>query len=285
MIIFKETGPLQNYLNRYRQKGKTIGFVPTMGALHEGHLSLVKDSVSVSDITVCSIFVNPTQFNDPKDFEKYPITTDNDIRLLVKEDTDILFLPAVEEIYPAGLQRGMHYDLGYLETILEGALRPGHFQGVCQVVHRLLDIVRPDKLFLGQKDYQQCMVLKRLVELLSMPTKIIIGKTVREKSGLAMSSRNLRLDNEQKQQATAIYRALSNIKKQALSKTTGELQDEATATLLNNGFNKVDYIAIADAGTLQLLHPDNKWDGKTPLVALAAAFMGDVRLIDNVLLS
>jgi pantoate--beta-alanine ligase len=284
MIIFKEIGALQTYLDLERKKGRTIGFVPTMGALHKGHLSLIGRSKEECGLTVCSIFVNPTQFNDPADFEKYPVTTATDIRLLIKEGTGVLFLPSVEEMYPAGLRSVRHYKLGQLEKILEGAHRPGHFQGVCQVVHRLVDIVRPDKMFLGQKDYQQCMVLKKLMEILAAPTRIIIGDTVREESGLALSSRNLRLSEEEKLHAATIYRALNYIKENISTKTFGELQQQATSLLLQDGFNKVDYIAIADANTLKLQNPRSKYDGQASLVALAAAFIGEVRLIDNLIL-
>jgi pantoate--beta-alanine ligase len=284
MIIFKEIGALQKHLAKERQKGNSIGFVPTMGALHRGHLSLIGASKEQSGVTVCSIFINPTQFNDPKDFEKYPVTTATDIQMLIKSGTDILFLPSVEEMYPGGLKASQHYQLGYLETILEGAHRPGHFQGVCQVVHRLIDVVRPDQLFLGQKDYQQCMVLKKLVEITAAPTKIIICETVREENGLAMSSRNLRLSAAEKEQAAAIYSALMRIKAGIREQPIGMLQQEATAALIQNGFTRVDYVAIADANTLQLQDSNARYDGTTPLVALAAAFMGEVRLIDNMLL-
>lgn len=285
MIIFHEIEALKRHLYLQKQKGKTVGFVPTMGALHKGHLSLIKNCRSSTDISVCSIFVNPTQFNDPADFAKYPITTSDDIRLLLKEETDVLFLPSVDEMYPSGISSNQQYELGYLETILEGEHRPGHFQGVCQVVHRLLEIVQPDKMFLGQKDYQQCMVLKKLIEIINIPTKLVIGNTVRESSGLAMSSRNMRLTESQKQQATAIHTTLIHIKEFLSKKSVSELQQLATATLLNNGFIKVDYVAIADANTLQLMDASYKWDGKTPLVALIAAFMDEVRLIDNMILT
>lgn len=285
MIIFHEIGALQKHLSVERKNGRSIGFVPTMGALHEGHLSLIRQSKSKAAITVCSIFVNPTQFNDPKDFEKYPITIEKDIHLLVKEETDILFLPSEEEIYPAGIKQQQQYDLGYLEIILEGAHRPGHFQGVCQVVHRLLEIVEPHLLFLGQKDYQQCMVLKRLVEILHMPVKIITGETLREENGLAMSSRNLRLSAEQKQKAAGIYNSLINIPGLLNKNRIGTIQQNTTSFLLENGFSKVDYVAIANAYTLQLLPEDELWNGTTPLVALIAAFIGEVRLIDNSLLN
>jgi len=285
MIIFRQIGALKRHLYLQKQKGQTIGFVPTMGALHEGHLSLIRTSRSVTTITICSIFVNPTQFNDPADFAKYPITTARDIQLLMQEQTDILFLPSVEEMYPAGIISNQQYQLGYLETILEGEHRPGHFQGVCQVVHRLLQIVEPDKMLLGQKDYQQCMVLKKLVALINIPAHIVVSNTVRESSGLAMSSRNLRLSPDQKQKATAIYKILLSIKSSISETSIGNIVQQAAAALLNNGFDKVDYIAIANADTLELMHADDQWDSKTPLVALIAAFMGEVRLIDNMILT
>jgi pantoate--beta-alanine ligase len=284
MIIFHQAEALHEHLSTKRKQGRRTGFVPTMGALHEGHLSLIRQSKAQAGITVCSIFVNPTQFNDQKDFEKYPVTIEKDILLLIKEETDVLFLPSVDEIYPNGTTATRNYELGYLETILEGAHRPGHFQGVCQVVHRLLDIVRPDLLFLGQKDYQQCMVLKKLVALLQIPVNIVIGETLREPGGLAMSSRNMRLTPEQKEKATAIYRSLKNIRSSLSTGPIGILQRKAADTLAGNGFSKIDYVAIADAGTLQPVDENEKWDGKTPLVALIAAFMDEIRLIDNMLL-
>jgi len=283
MIIFKEIRALQQHLSIERQKGKKTGFVPTMGALHQGHISLVQQSKATTDITICSIFVNPTQFNDPKDFEKYPVTIARDILLLEQSNTDILFLPSVEEMYPNGQQSTIHYNLGYLETILEGAYRPGHFQGVCQVVHRLLDIVQPHTMFLGQKDYQQCMVLKRLVALFDIPVQIAIGETVRETSGLAMSSRNLRLNDDQKVTATTIYAILQQIKTDLPHASFARLEERAVATLLSAGFEKVDYVTIAAAGDLSIPAAE-QWDGRTPLVALVAAFLGGVRLIDNKIL-
>src|SRR5690348_11900589 len=172
MIIFKKALALQNKLKQLKKSKEKIGFVPTMGALHDGHLALIEQSKSVDTTTVCSIFVNPTQFNDKKDFEKYPVTIENDIYLLEKSNTNILFLPSVDEIYPEGLATNFSYDLGFLETILEGFYRPGHFQGVCRVMDKLLNIVQPDDLFMGQKDYQQCMVIKRLIELNKISTQL-----------------------------------------------------------------------------------------------------------------
>jgi pantoate--beta-alanine ligase len=281
MIIFKKGLPLQNRLKQLKNINKKIGFVPTMGALHNGHLALIEQSKSPDTTTVCSIFVNPTQFNDKKDFEKYPVTIENDIYLLEKVNTDILFIPAVDEIYPDGLATNFSYDLSYLETMLEGFYRPGHFQGVCRVMHKLLNIVQPDDLFMGQKDYQQCMVIKRLIELYKIPTQLHLVPTRREESGLAMSSRNVRLSDEAKQKASAIFKALGFIKNNISSLSIDQLKEKATAIILYAGFEKIDYIEICDADSLM---PLNKFQ-QTKMVALAAAFIEGVRLIDNMLLN
>jgi len=281
MIIFKKGLPLQNRLKQLKNINKKIGFVPTMGALHNGHLALIEQSKSPDTTTVCSIFVNPTQFNDKKDFEKYPVTIENDIYLLEKASTDILFIPAVDEIYPDGLATNFSYDIGYLETMLEGFYRPGHFQGVCRVMHKLLNIVQPDDLFMGQKDYQQCMVIKRLIELYKISTQLHLVPTRREESGLAMSSRNVRLSDEAKQKASAIFKALGFIKNNISSLSIAQLKEKATAIILDAGFEKIDYIEICDADSLM---PLNKFQ-QTKMVALAAAFIEGVRLIDNMLLN
>lgn len=283
MILFKKAIDLRNYLDIQRTQGKKYGFVPTMGALHEGHISLLDSSKKVDEITVCSIFVNPTQFNDPADFEKYPITLEKDIALLETTGCDILFLPPVAEMYPKGTNPVLHYDLGYLETILEGRYRPGHFQGVCMVVHRLLEIVKPDNLYIGQKDYQQCMVIKKLIDLIGLGdlVKINISPTLRNTDGLAMSSRNMRLNDEERKKATSIYQTLCYIKDILNNGSLRQLKEKGTAMLTEKGF-KVDYVEIADADNLQ---PADHWDGEQKLVALAAAHLNQVRLIDNILLN
>jgi pantoate--beta-alanine ligase len=300
MILFKRAGDLTRWLEQQRLSGKSIGFVPTMGALHAGHISLIAISKKSAGVTVCSIFVNPTQFNDPKDFQKYPITLEKDIALLEQSGTDVLFLPEVEEVYPEGSSGLEHYDLGRIETLLEGQFRPGHFQGVCQVMRRLLDVVRPDDLFMGQKDYQQCMVVQRLLQLRDMPTRLHRCPILREPDGLAMSSRNMRLTPEQRQNATAIYKALQSIRAGwdgAGQITTGRIAAEGTTAatepisaliaaatgLLETAGFRVDYVSIADATTLEPL------DSRTTrqpghAVALIAAFLGEVRLIDNMVL-
>lgn len=280
MIIFKKAADIGIFLQQKRQNNPKTGFVPTMGALHQGHISLIESACSENDVVVCSIFVNPTQFNDPKDFQNYPITIENDIDLLEKAGCDALFLPAVEEMYPAGLENKKTYALGYLETVLEGRYRPGHFQGVCQVVHRLLTIVPADRLYLGQKDFQQCMVIRKMIELENLPIETVICPTLRETDGLAMSSRNMRLDKEAREKAVEISRTLLHIKSSLKAGDLSELKTAAVEQLNRTGF-KTDYVEIADADTLELI---GRWDGKQKLVALCAAFLGEVRLIDNMLL-
>jgi pantoate--beta-alanine ligase len=280
MMIIKIAKELSLLVNRERNSGKTIGFVPTMGALHAGHISLIQLCKQQNDLAVCSIFVNPTQFNNPDDFTHYPVTIEKDIEQLIDAGCDILFLPPVEEIYPAGFQK-KQYDLGNLENILEGFYRPGHFQGVCQVVDRLLQIVSPHRLYLGQKDYQQCMVIRRLIEILGEKNQpeLVISPTVREADGLAMSSRNLRLSPEERQKATGIYKTLTYIKINLNSSPAEILQKEGKRKLEEQGFI-VDYVKIADAKTLAESLPVHQ-----PKVALIAATLHNVRLIDNMLLN
>lgn len=282
MILLKTATDLPHFLSTQKARNLQTGFVPTMGALHEGHLSLVEHSKKNNNITVASIFVNPTQFNDPQDFTQYPVTLEKDIYLLEKAGCDLLFLPSVEEIYPSGMQLTRPYDLGYLETLLEGKYRPGHFQGVCQVVHRLLELVQPTNLYLGQKDYQQCMVIRQLIHITALPVELQIVPTRRELSGLAMSSRNLRLSEKEKEAAAVIYQQLLKIQAGLRPGKLDNLVTEATAALLAAGFDKIDYVSIADAASLR---PVTAWDGQSKLVALVAAFIGGVRLIDNLTLN
>lgn len=284
MIICKTTTLLHKaFASLKKNKSTSVGFVPTMGALHQGHISLIEACKQKADITVCSIFVNPTQFNDIKDFEKYPITIEQDILLLVKANCDILFLPSVKEIYPEGLEKLKHYDLEFLEEILEGKYRKGHFQGVCNVVERLLIAVQPTILFLGQKDYQQCMVIKKLIELMHWQNKLSVEivSTKREASGLAMSSRNKRLNEIEIENATAIFKALMYIQKNISSAPINTLKQNAENILKENGFEKIDYVTICNAKTLM---PITTFNNTITHVALIAAFLGDVRLIDNLLL-
>ncbi|MBB1285650.1 pantoate--beta-alanine ligase [Flavisolibacter sp. BT320] len=275
MILFKQAASLSHYLFQHQQEGKTVSFVPTMGALHDGHLSLLQIAGSESDLVVCSIFVNPTQFNNPDDFSKYPITIEKDIEQLHKAGCDVLFLPSKDEIYPSGYL-AKNYALGTLETVLEGQYRPGHFQGVCQVVDRLLEIVNPDKLFLGQKDYQQCQVIQKMLSLTNRQDVVLItAPTIREADGLAMSSRNLRLSPMQRAKAPALYDALQKAKQELAHQPLEAIKKNAEQALTAKGF-KVDYFEIADTGTLL--------PAKSPsqsLIALVAASLDDIRLIDN----
>ncbi len=279
MVLFRKRNDLEKWLESQRLRGSSIGFVPTMGALHEGHSSLVRAARSDRGVVVCSIFVNPTQFNDPKDFEKYPITTGPDIKRLLADGCDALFLPAVSEIYPEHDGPIPHYDLGFLETLLEGAFRPGHFQGVCRVVEKLLKIVEPDRLYLGRKDYQQCMVISRLVEIMDKKEdiRVVICPTLREDDGLAMSSRNMRLSTSQRKTAVEIYNMLSMLKHEFKPGPLSALISKANLQLETAGF-RIDYISLADAYNLA---PVDNWDGRQHIVALVAAFLGDIRLIDN----
>lgn len=277
MIIVKKINDIKKLLGATAGKDVKRGFVPTMGALHAGHISLIKQARVDAGLVICSIFVNPTQFNDPKDFEKYPVTADADIYLLEQAGCDILFMPPVEEMYPAGSKK-IHFDLGFIETVLEGKYRPGHFQGVCQVVHRLLDIVMPDKLYLGQKDFQQCMVIKKMAGMYFPSLQVIVCATQRESSGLAMSSRNQRLSDQQKQQAVTIFTTLQYIKTHIQPGALTDIQQTAWHFLETSGFS-VDYVAIAAANSL---NPLDNWDGQEKIVALIAAFLGEVRLIDNI---
>lgn len=280
MLLFRQKEPLQSYLNQQGNSGKSVGFVPTMGALHEGHLSLIKQSNEKCELTVCSIFINPTQFNDPADLAKYPVTTEHDIMQLAESGADILFLPDQMEIYPEGVDYLPHYDFGYLEDVLEGAYRPGHFQGVAQVMNRLLELVRPGKLFMGQKDYQQCLIVKKLLELTNNPAELVICTTSREEDGLAMSSRNVRLNADARLRATLLHQNLLFIKENLHKIPFPELYARCRENLYQDGF-KVDYIAIAQAKDLQLLNePVDE-----QMIALVAAAIDEVRLIDNILLN
>ena len=282
MIICKKPRELQDLLEKKNFEQHEIGFVPTMGALHAGHLSLVDAAKKQNKIVVCSIFVNPTQFNDPEDFKKYPITLEKDILMFEGAGCDILFIPSVEDVYPNGTNDLAHYDLGFLETVLEGKFRPGHFQGVCLVMDRLLEIVLPNNLYLGQKDYQQCMVIKKLIEIIGLKdkTKVNICSTLREEDGLAKSSRNTRLLPGDRKNASTISKALRYIKENLKAGDTKKIKEEAKEMLLQKGF-LIDYVEIANADTLELIE---NWNGKQKVVVLAAAFLNNVRLIDNMVI-
>jgi pantoate--beta-alanine ligase len=281
MIIFKKAADFRNYLAQLAKSNTSTGFIPTMGALHKGHVSLINKAKSENELVICSIFINPTQFNDPKDFDKYPVTVEQDIYLLEKAGCSILFLPSVDEIYPEGFKKKPLFDLGFIETILDGKYRPGHFQGVCQVVHRLLEIVMPGKLYLGQKDFQQCMVLNKMAAAYFPLTQIVICPTQREPDGLAMSSRNMRLSPADRLVAVNIFLSLQFIKDNIRTGNVTSIKYDAAASLTAKGF-KVDYVEICGANSLL---PLNDWKEQQPAVVLIAAFLSTVRLIDNMLIS
>ena len=281
MIIFKHPKDLQSYIQNGVIDPKSIGFVPTMGALHKGHISLIQTARVENSLVVASIFVNPTQFTDQLDFEKYPSTIESDILKLENSGCDILFLPTVADIYPNGITANQQYNLGHLDTILEGKYRPGHFQGVCQIVHLLLQIISPGKLYLGQKDYQQCLVIKKMISLLHIGTSVIICPTQREPDGLAMSSRNVRLTSIEREKATYIFKMLNYINENSKAEDLEKLEQIVQNKLTEQGF-KVEYVAIADQQTLENIQYRDK--PSTP-VALIAAYINQVRLIDNLILN
>lgn len=249
-----------------------------MGALHQGHISLVETSKKRGLITVCSIFVNPTQFNDKSDLAKYPITTEADLELLLEAGCDIVFLPDEKQVYPLGSENTRVYDFGPLEAVLEGAMRPGHFRGVGQVVGRLLEIVEPQALFLGRKDYQQCLVIADLVRQMHLATEVLRCETRREPDGLAMSSRNRRLTEPQRAVAGLIYQCLVSIQSKNGATPFAIVQKECDDILRKKGFEP-EYIALANADTLS---PLANYDPAQPMVALIAARIGNTRLIDNI---
>jgi len=280
MVIFKNADQVSDFLSGLKKKDKNLGFVPTMGALHKGHVSLIQTSKEENDVTVCSIFINPAQFNNPEDFRRYPVTVEKDIELLIQSGCDVLFLPSVEQVYPPGYKKKI-YPLGNIETMLEGYYRPGHFQGVCEVMDRLMEIIQPQRLYLGQKDYQQCMVIRKLIELSGkqQQLELVVEPTIREEDGLAMSSRNLRLSKEDRAKAPVINKTLSYIKNNLGQIPLKTLRNTARTRLESEGFI-VDYVEIADAYTLETVRGQSE-----KLVALVAASINNVRLIDNMILN
>lgn len=280
MKIFRTKQTLQAHLGELRQANQRIALVPTMGALHEGHLSLIQDAQHIAEIVVCSIFVNPTQFNDPADLEKYPRPEENDLRLLQQIQCDIVFLPSVEEMYPEEQER-WHLDLGNLEQVWEGEKRPGHFQGVTQVVYKLFRLVEPDVACFGQKDFQQIMVIQRLIDIKKLPVALHISPTVRNENGLALSSRNLRLSAAGRNKAEVLYRALTHIKEYFQHRQLQVLRQEALAILQEEGAVEVEYLAICETRSLQEV---DHIDPEKKHVALLVAWVEGVRLIDNELL-
>jgi len=282
MKVIDKVIELRKLLDTPDVKDKIVGFVPTMGALHDGHMSLIEAAKKECDIVVASVFVNPTQFDNAEDLEKYPRTLEKDASLLEKHDCDYLFSPTVDEMYPADYSNKYKYDFANLTNTMEGEHRDGHFEGVAEVVGRLLEIVKPDKMFMGQKDFQQVAVVRRLVELMESVTEVISCPTKRAKDGLALSSRNVRLTGEERALAPFIFLSLSYIRSQKDKKSIAVLIEECSHRLNAIDGVEVEYITIADSRTLQ---PIEKWDETENIVVCTAVKVGAVRLIDNMVIS
>lgn len=279
MYVFKTVLDLQNYVAKERKEGKSIGFTPTMGALHQGHMSLLKISKTNTDISICSVFVNPTQFNDEDDLKKYPRPIVADIELLEKNGCNALFLPSVEEVYPDN-PKPLNLDFGKLDKVMEGEFREGHFAGVAQVVKRLLDIVLPDKLFMGQKDFQQFTIIQSMIDQLKIPTELVVCPILREESGLAMSSRNVRLSEKGRAEATLLFETLKAAKAKVETSTPAKVEKWAMKELSAPGFEP-EYFTIVDGHTLQ---PIKEFSDTDYVVACLAVWLEGVRLIDNEIL-
>lgn len=280
MIIFQKVSEIQNFVLQKKKQGYRIGFIPTMGALHEGHLSLISRSKAENGLTVASIFINPTQFNDKKDFEKYPRMVELDVQKLESVECDILFLPSVEEMYENKLLDSELIDIGYLDSILEGDKRPGHYKGVITIVEKLFKAVHPDNVYMGLKDYQQVKVVEKLVRDKKIKIKIIGCDTYREANGLAMSSRNMRLTEQGRVLAGCIYSALSYIKSQKNQYSPKEVLHKTIEKYLNIPEITVEYLELRNAYDLSEV-PMNLWEEDIRYVALFAGKLEDVRLIDN----
>lgn len=279
MKIFHKIVELQNALFYNRKENKTVGLVPTMGALHDGHASLVRKSVTDNDITVVSVFVNPTQFNDPKDLKTYPRTIEEDCKLLESVGADYVFAPSVDEMYPTPDTR--HFEYPPVSTVMEGAHRPGHFNGVCQVVSRLFYIVRPDKAYFGEKDWQQIAVIKAMVKALSLNVKIVECPIIRDNDGLARSSRNALLSTEERKIAPQIFKALKESVEYSKNHSVKETHDLTVEKINNVNSLDVEYFEIVDGNTLQ---PVSDWSESEYIVGCITVYCGvrPVRLIDHI---
>ncbi len=279
MKIFEKKSETTSCIRDLKNNGNKIGFVPTMGALHKAHIDLVGRSIDENDFTVVSVFVNPIQFNNQEDLEKYPRTHEDDIEKLRKVGCDLLFNPSVEEMYPEAVT--VKYNFGKLEQVLEGEFRPGHFHGVAVVVKKLFDIILPDKAYFGQKDYQQLKIVQALVNKENIPVEIIPCHTRREPDGLAMSSRNVRLSATERKLAPFIYKTLKEVRKKAFELSAEELKRWAIQQFENQGVFKLEYFEIVDEKSfmpVDELHNGDKY------VACVATWLGDVRLIDNIVI-
>jgi pantoate--beta-alanine ligase len=276
--VFTTTREIQQYLTDMRNRGLSTGFVATMGALHHGHLSLIQQAKKDNDLAICSIFVNPTQFNDPADLEKYPRPIAHDTKMLEQAGCDILFNPEVSEMYADN--EHWHLALGEIENLLEGKFRPGHYQGVTQVVYKLFNIIKPDVAYFGQKDYQQFMVITKMVQLQNIPVKLVMCPILREADGLAMSSRNIHLTAEDRLHSLILSKTLNWVKENFDANHITELQNKAAELINAEEGVSLEYFELADGDSLEPANQATK-----NVVALVAARVGKTRLIDNVLIN
>ena len=281
MYFFKTTEELKRHIGQNKSSNQKIGFVPTMGALHQGHLSLIQQSQSVCSHTICSIFVNPTQFNELSDLQKYPRTPSKDIELLTLVGTDILFMPKLSEVYPDGLESNLAIEFKGLDSVMEGKFRPGHFEGVAQVVHRLLEMTQPNVLFMGQKDFQQCVIVGRMIEALSLDLELLACPIVRSRSGLALSSRNMRLSAEGKEHALILSASLQKAKVTLKKESVKSIIDMVKKQFSESTAADLEYFEIVDGRSLQPIVDEKDTDF---IVACVAAYIEGVRLIDNMIL-
>jgi pantoate--beta-alanine ligase len=277
MKIFKTVTEMESAMRKLRDEDRSIGFVPTMGALHEGHLSLIRQAKAENDIAVCSIFVNPIQFNNPDDLAKYPQQIEKDIQMLEEIDCDYLFNPDVDEMYPE--PDTTEFDFGYLEQVMEGVNRPGHFRGVAVVVKRLFEIIKPHRAYFGKKDYQQLLIVKSLVEQYNLTPEIIACAIVREKDGLAMSSRNKRLSFSQRRKAPAIYANLQKAKELREYLSPEQIKHWMYERYSKSEDFALEYFEVADADSLQ---PIENWEDSQRPMGFIVVHMGAVRLLDNI---
>lgn len=282
MQIIEQVSTIRQTVQELRCKGKRIGLVPTMGALHEGHLQLLRTSVKENDVTICSIFVNPTQFNNPDDYKLYPRTLEQDIALLESVGCDYLFSPTAQEVYPQQ-QQLLQFSFGKLEAVMEGEHRPGHFNGVATIVGKLFNFVQPHKAYFGQKDLQQVAIVRQLVQGLSFDLELVCYPIIREEDGLAMSSRNKRLNEKQRQVAKNLYKALQLAESHLQVKPLQQIKEEVAAFLYPLEEVKLEYFEFADPYTMQPVQ--NLQEVQEELALCIAAFVGPVRLIDNLIVN
>jgi pantoate--beta-alanine ligase len=276
MKVFTKIKDVTNFIEIRKQISLSIGFVPTMGALHQGHLSLIEKASYENDITLCSIFVNPIQFNNKEDFDKYPVQSERDIEMLEKAGCNLVFIPSVEEMYPEPITEVN--DFGLLDKFMEGAFREGHFNGVAIVVKRLIEITQPDKAYFGEKDFQQLQIIRYLVKTNNIPVEIVACPIIRETDGLAMSSRNVHLTPEERKIASQIYHTLLKCSELRSSKTVQQVKSFFKNEISVFPEFRIDYFEIADEVTLQ---PIQNWSESKNPRAFVAIYLGNVRLIDN----